>query len=57
MPEMSRLTEFSRWRASLYPVQVDIVGDFAGRGLFAIHGEALLTYCLEDSRVDFGCES
>ncbi|KAK4237266.1 hypothetical protein C8A03DRAFT_16180 [Achaetomium macrosporum] len=53
---MPRFTDFSRWHASLHPIQVDIVGDFAGRGLFAIHGEALLTYCLECARVDFKCD-
>ncbi|GAB1319359.1 hypothetical protein MFIFM68171_09569 [Madurella fahalii] len=41
------------WCDSLHPIRVDIVGDFAGRGLFAIHGEALLTYCLEHARVGF----
>ncbi len=29
------------------PIRVDVVGDFAGRGVFVIHREALLTYCLE----------
>ncbi|KAK4161068.1 hypothetical protein QBC43DRAFT_324415 [Cladorrhinum sp. PSN259] len=37
----------------LNPLRVDIVGDFAGKGLFAIHGEALLEHCLQQSHVDF----
>jgi hypothetical protein len=44
-----------RWRASINPIRVDVVGDFAGRGLFAIHGEAILTHYLENARVDFDC--
>jgi hypothetical protein len=40
---------------SLHPIRVDVVGDFAGRGLFAIHGEAILTHYLENARVDFDC--
>ncbi|KAK4465798.1 hypothetical protein QBC42DRAFT_167955 [Cladorrhinum samala] len=36
----------------LNPLRVDIVGDFAGKGLFAIHGEALLQHCLEQAKVD-----
>ncbi|RYP53461.1 hypothetical protein DL769_010517 [Monosporascus sp. CRB-8-3] len=42
-----------RWRASLKPLTVDIVGDFAGEELFAIHGEALLVHCIEAARVDY----
>ncbi|KAK3987235.1 hypothetical protein QBC44DRAFT_331951 [Cladorrhinum sp. PSN332] len=37
----------------LNPLRVDIVGDFAGKGLFAIHGEALLEHCIQQSHVDF----
>lgn len=51
------MAQFGQWQASLHPIRVDVVGDFAGRGVFAIHGEALLTYCLESSRVDFDCAS
>jgi len=50
------MSQFRQWRASLKPTRVDIVGDFAGRGLFAIHGEAMLTYYLEHARVDFDCK-
>ncbi|RYP47761.1 hypothetical protein DL768_006229 [Monosporascus sp. mg162] len=42
-----------RWRASLKPLTVDIVSDFAGEELFAIHGEALLVHCIEAARVDY----
>ncbi|KAK4038039.1 hypothetical protein C8A01DRAFT_37998 [Parachaetomium inaequale] len=47
------MAHFGQWRASLNPIRVDVVGDFAGRGLFAIHGEAMLTHFLGDARVDF----
>ncbi|RYP11257.1 hypothetical protein DL765_007837 [Monosporascus sp. GIB2] len=42
-----------RWRASLKPLTVDIVGDFADEELFAIHGEALLAHCIRTARVDY----
>ncbi|RYO90005.1 hypothetical protein DL764_008518 [Monosporascus ibericus] len=42
-----------RWRASLKPLTVDMVGDFAGEELFAIHGEALLVHCIGAARVDY----
>ncbi len=48
---------FEPWQASLHSTRVDIVSDFAGRGLFAIHGEAMLTHCLQNARADFECES
>ncbi|KAI8404405.1 hypothetical protein FOFC_15900 [Fusarium oxysporum] len=41
------------WYTDLQPLTVDIVGDFAGRELFLIHGEALMRYCLVEARVDF----
>ncbi|KAF5966917.1 dead deah box helicase [Fusarium coicis] len=41
------------WYKDLQPLTVDIVGDFAGRELFLIHGEALMQYCLIEGRVDF----
>ncbi|SCO58594.1 related to SKI2-antiviral protein and putative helicase [Fusarium fujikuroi] len=41
------------WYKGLQPLTVDIVGDFAGRELFLIHGEALMQYCLIEARVDF----
>ena len=50
------MDQFAQWRASLNPIRVDIVSDFAGRGPFAIHGEAMLTHCLGNARVDFSCE-
>lgn len=43
------------WFRSLSPTKVDIVGDFAGKERFAIHGEALLAHCLHTMKVDFDC--
>ncbi len=41
------------WRGSLRPLRVDIVGDFAGKELFGIHGEALISQCLVQGNVDY----
>ena len=43
-----------RWRRFLRPLTMDIVGDFAGEELFAIHGEALVAHCIQAARVDYG---
>lgn len=51
-PETTR-TELNAWYDAIRPMKVDLVGDFAGKELFAIHGEALLLYCLSEARVDF----
>lgn len=42
------------WYKSLHPLQVDLVGDFAGKELFAIHGDALMLYCITKAKVDLG---
>lgn len=47
-PETLRL-----WYTNLLPRTVDIVGDFAGRELFVIHGEGLLRHCITEAKVDF----
>lgn len=44
--------ELNAWYDTLRPLNVDLVGDFAGKELFAIHGEALLLHCLSESHVD-----
>ena len=49
--------ELHEWYHKLRPLTVDIVGDFAGRELFAIHGESLIRYCLTEARVDFDGKS
>ncbi|KAM0200221.1 hypothetical protein ACHAPI_002645 [Fusarium lateritium] len=41
------------WYMEQRPLTVDIVGDFAGRELFVIHGESLMRYCLAEAKVDF----
>ena len=41
-----------QWRPTAAS-NLDIVGDFAGKGLFGIHGDALLSYCLQNAQVDF----
>ncbi|KAH8759888.1 DEAD/DEAH box helicase [Diaporthe sp. PMI_573] len=40
------------WYKSLHPLQVDLVGDFAGKELFAIHGDALMLHCITNAKVD-----
>ncbi len=42
-----------QWHKSINPLKVDIVGDFAGKELFAIHGEAMLAHCVREAKVDF----
>ncbi|KXH56967.1 DEAD/DEAH box helicase [Colletotrichum salicis] len=41
------------WKQRLTPLKVDIVGDFAGKELFAIHGESLVTHCVATANVDY----
>ncbi|KAK3937959.1 P-loop containing nucleoside triphosphate hydrolase protein [Diplogelasinospora grovesii] len=57
LPQTSELREsvkhFEKWFAALKPLKLDVAGDFAGRELFAIHGESLLAYCVESANVDF----
>ena len=50
------MADFEQWRASLQPINLDIVGDFAGKSLFCIHGEALLAHCVHSAGVDFDCK-
>ncbi|RDA94870.1 hypothetical protein CP533_4278 [Ophiocordyceps camponoti-saundersi (nom. inval.)] len=45
--------DLTSWYESISPLRVDIVGDFAGKELFAIHGDSLLLHCLKQSKVDF----
>ncbi|KID83228.1 DEAD-like helicase [Metarhizium guizhouense ARSEF 977] len=45
--------ELLLWYKSLSPLRVDIVGDFAGKELFAIHGDSLMFHCVTKARVDF----
>ncbi|KAI1139261.1 P-loop containing nucleoside triphosphate hydrolase protein [Hypoxylon sp. FL0543] len=52
LSDKSRL-QLEDWHASLSPLTVDIVGDFAGKELFAIHGEALLAHCIPAAQVDY----
>lgn len=47
--------QLKSWLRLLAPTKVDLVGDFAGKELFAIHGEALLAHCLHSMKVDFDC--
>lgn len=44
------------WYKSLHPLDVDLVGDFAGKELFAIHGDALMLYCITRAKVDLDSE-
>lgn len=51
--EKGDMTELSCWYQSLSRLRVDIVGDFAAKELFAIHGDSLLLYCVTKAEVDF----
>ena len=43
----------SAWYRSLSPLKVDVVGDFAGKELFAIHGDSMLLHCIVEGKVDY----
>ncbi|KAF0322393.1 DEAD/DEAH box helicase [Colletotrichum asianum] len=47
------LAALESWKSSLSPLRVDIVSDFAGKELFAIHGESLVAHCVAQAKVDF----
>ncbi|SPO02147.1 related to antiviral protein and putative helicase [Cephalotrichum gorgonifer] len=41
------------WYRSLVSHKVDVVGDFAGKELFVIHGDSILLHCLGSAKVDY----
>lgn len=41
------------WYGSLHPLKVDVVGDFAGKELFAIHSDSMLPHCITKVKVDY----
>lgn len=43
----------SGWYQSLRPLKVDVVGDFAGKRLFVIHGNSMFLHCLGEAKVDY----
>jgi hypothetical protein len=57
MPLENPVRKLRDWYESLSPLTVDIVGDFAGRELFVIHGESLIRYCLTEAKVDLDGKS
>ncbi|KAI6363411.1 hypothetical protein MCOR25_005904 [Pyricularia grisea] len=51
MDSTKALTDWYTQRSGL---RVDLVGDFAGKELFAIHGEVLMAHCLSQAKVNYG---
>lgn len=47
------MDSLQEWKQRLSPLRVDIVGDFAGKELFTIHGESLVAHCLASANVDY----
>ncbi|KAF4777168.1 DEAD/DEAH box helicase [Colletotrichum scovillei] len=47
------MDSLQEWKRRLSPLRVDIVGDFAGKELFTIHGESLVAHCLASANVDY----
>ncbi|KLU88174.1 DEAD/DEAH box helicase [Magnaporthiopsis poae ATCC 64411] len=45
--------EVQAWYRQRSCPRVDIIGDFAGNELFAIHGESLMAQCLTQANVDY----
>lgn len=50
MTEMEK--ELNAWSQRLHPVQIDLVGDYAGQELFFIEGDSLLRLAFIDTRID-----
>lgn len=53
-PSDEAVDQLRLWHQNLHPIKLDIVGDFAGKELFAIHGESLVSHCVSKAQVDFG---
>ncbi len=47
------MIRLSRWFNELKPLDVDIIGDYAGKELFVIHGDSLLVHCVTEAKVDY----
>lgn len=52
-PDDENFESLLDWDDSLNPLRVDVVGDFAGKGLFGIHGESLVSHCITQAKVDY----
>ncbi|KXH62453.1 DEAD/DEAH box helicase [Colletotrichum nymphaeae SA-01] len=52
-PDDMIMDSLKEWKRRLSPLRVDIVGDFAGKELFTIHGESLVAHCLASANVDY----
>lgn len=52
-PDTEEAKKVTEWYQRLRPLKVDIVGDFAGKELFLVHGESMMRYCLSQANVDF----
>lgn len=46
------IATLATWFRSIRVRNVDLVGDFAGKELFVVHGEGLLLHCLAEDKVD-----
>jgi hypothetical protein len=46
------MAPLATWFRSIRVRNVDLVGDFAGKELFVVHGEGLLLHCLAEYKVD-----
>lgn len=44
--------ELNSWHKRLHPIQVDLVGDYAGQELFFVEGDSLLRLAFSDRRID-----
>ncbi|GJC89533.1 putative helicase C694.02 [Colletotrichum liriopes] len=53
VPDEETIAALREWKKSLNPLRVDIVGDFAGKEMFAIHGESLVAHCIARDNVDY----
>ncbi|KAI0006556.1 hypothetical protein F4779DRAFT_557960 [Xylariaceae sp. FL0662B] len=51
--EVKEAAELLAWYQGRFLHRLDLLADFAGKELFAIHGESLLLHCIQASKVDF----
>ncbi|KAG0641019.1 hypothetical protein HOY80DRAFT_902973 [Tuber brumale] len=53
MDPAMQLQTIREWYAKLWPIRVDLVGDYAGEEFFIIEGDSLLRWVFADERIDF----
>lgn len=50
---MASPVSLSAWYSTIHPLQVDLVGGYAGAEFFLIEGDSMLRRAFSDTRIDF----